>query len=111
MIMENIKEKLDLKDTEIFELNELLKTANVTINRLNDRITSLENQMSDRGPPPMAPSRPEPSPVEQDERTLLIGDENLSYIRPSDLGKECSAKTLKETTMDITKCWVKEKFN
>ena len=104
--LENIKEKLELKDMEILELNELLKTSNVTINRLNDRLTALEDQISDSRVPP----RPEPNPVEV-ERTLLIGDENLSYIRPSDLGKECSVKTLKETTMDLTRCWIKEKLN
>ena len=47
----NIKENLELKDMEICELNELLKTANVTINRLNDRITALEDQINGRVPP------------------------------------------------------------
>ena len=40
----------------------------------------------------------------------MIGDENLSEVKPSDLGNDCYVKTIKDTTMDLTKCWVSEKL-
>ena len=43
--LEDVKEKLTQKDSEIHELNIMLKTTNVTINRLNDRISTLEERI------------------------------------------------------------------
>ena len=106
--LEALKEKLTIKDSEIRELNEMLKTAHVTINRLNDRITTLEEQQMRRR---LSTTNQETTEEDPRERTLLIGDENLSCVRPSDLGRECSVKTLKDTTMDLTRCWVNEKLN
>ena len=84
----SIKENLIKKDFEIDELNEMLKNAHITINRLNDRITTLEEQISQKS----TPNAFHPSV----EKTLLIGDENLTNVRLSDLGTDCSEKTLKE---------------
>ena len=43
--LDDIKGNMAKKDSEIEELNEMLKKAHVTINRLNDRITTLEDQI------------------------------------------------------------------
>ena len=42
---------------------------------------------------------------------VLIGDENLSVVRLSDLSGDCSVKTLSETKMDLARCWVQEKLD
>ena len=43
--VEELRERINIRDSEIEELNELLKTAHVTINRLNDRLSSMEEQV------------------------------------------------------------------
>ena len=100
--LRNIKENLDKKDNKIEELHILLKNAHVTINRLNDRITTLEEQIRHQ--------QITPAITLQCEKTLLLGDDNLAEIRLSDLGDNCSVKTIKDTNMDLLKCWVNEKL-
>ena len=89
------------KDILIEELNDLLKNAHVTINRLNDRITTLEEQVTNQASPA--------APV-LCNKTLLLGDDNLREVRLSDLEENCSVKTVNDTTMDLLKCWVSEKL-
>ena len=43
--LEDVKGKLATRDLEIQELNLMMKTAHVTINRLNDRISTLEERL------------------------------------------------------------------
>ena len=40
-----MREKINIREIEVEELSELLKAANVTINKLNDRVSSLEEQL------------------------------------------------------------------
>ena len=84
--MEEMKMNLNIKETEIGELNELLKTAQVTINKLSDRITTLEETVSraERNPSPHPHPPPETSTQAAvssiptvTERTLFLGDTNL----------------------------------
>ena len=103
--LEDIKENLASKDTEIQELNIMLKSAHVTINRLNDRISTLEEKLQNSTPGPDVNQE-----TPEKELTLLIGDNNLSEVRLSDLDDNCSVKTIKDTTMDLAGCWVKEKL-
>ena len=103
--LEEIKENLASKDTEIQELNIMLKSAHVTINRLNDRVTTLGEQLQNSTPGPDVNQE-----TPEKELTLLIGDNNLSEVRLSDLDDNCSVKTIKDTTMDLAGCWVKEKL-
>ena len=98
-----IKEILAKKDDEIVELNIMLKTAHVTINKLNDRVTNLENKITHQ-----SASAPEPR---ESEKTLLLGDGNLRNVRVSDLVENCSVRTIKDATMDLMKCWVNEKLD
>ena len=105
--LQDIKEDLASKDMEIHELNVMLKSANVTINRLNDRISTLEERLQNP-PTPGFDVNPE---TPENESTLLIGDNNLSEVRLSDLDDNCAVKTLKDTTMDLAGCWVKEKLD
>lgn len=99
----NLNKRMSKKDSEIEELNTMLKTAQVTINRLNDRITTLEDQAA-------LQSRPNALPAVS-EKILLLGDENLREILPSDLGENCSIRTLTDATLDLAKCWVDEKLD
>lgn len=98
-----IKEKLASKDLQIQELNIMLKTTHVTINRLNDRISTLEEQV--RHPPVIG------SVSEDNEKIFLLGDENLDEVRLSDLGDNCSVRTIKDTTLDLAGCWVSERLD
>ena len=43
--VEELRERINIRDMEIEELHELLKAAHVTINKLNDRLSSLEEQV------------------------------------------------------------------
>ena len=101
--LEGIKEKLAMKDVEIEQLNEIVQNAHVTINRLNDRISSLEEKINDQSTCNTA--RP------SNDKILLLGDENLTEVRPSDLGEDCFIKTIKDTNMDLTRCWIDERLD
>ena len=105
--LREMREKLAEKDTEIEELNSAIKNAQITINRLSDRVTTLEDKVKNNElcvtestrllRPPLMP-----------ERTLLLGDSTLSEVHSSDLGENCSIRTLQGATMDLARCWVKE---
>ena len=103
--LEDIKGNLAAKDFEINELNLMLKTAHVTINRLNDRISTLEELVQQQPNPDIRPTQIE------NELTLLIGDNNLNEVRLADLEENCKVKTIKDTTMDLTACWIREKLD
>ena len=100
--LDDLKVNMANKDSQIEELNDMLKKAYVTINRLNDRITILEDQIrhqtADTG-----------RPIE--DVTLLLGDDNLNEVRVSDLDKHCVVKSIKDVTLDLMKCWVSEKLD
>ena len=109
--LRDIKDLITTKDAEIRELHELLKAANITINKLSDRLTSLEDQVErerskrNEGTVTLADS------IENGEGTLLLGDSNLSDVRPSDLASNCNVRTLKGANVDLVKCWITEKLN
>ena len=100
--LDSLKTHVVRKDSEIQELNEMLKKAHVAINRLNDRITRLEDQIEhqniDTGKP-------------KEEKTLLLGDDNLNEARISDLDESCSIKSIKDVNFDLMKCWISEKLD
>ena len=105
--LREMRELIKVKDSEIEELNILVKTANVTINRLSDRVTTLEekvkeNEMNGRETSRML------RPQSVHERTLFLGDSNLSDVNSSDLGEDCSIRTLQGATMDLSRCWIRE---
>ena len=100
--LENLKINMSRKDSQIEELNEMLKKAHVTINRLNDRITTLEDQIGQQNSETETP---------REEKTLLLGDDNLNEVRISDLNENCSIKSIKDVNFDLMKCWVNEKLD
>ena len=100
--LEDVKVNMAKKDSEIGELNEMLKKAHVTINRLNDRITTLEDQIGHQKADTEMPN---------EEKTLLLGDDNLNEVRVSDLKEHCSVKSIKDINMDLLRCWVNERLD
>ena len=113
--IEELKERINIRDLYIDELNELMKAAHITINKLNDRVSSLEEQVKilqgtytvQQTPSALqdvTPTQPLP------EGTLLLGDTNLSPVRMSDLHQQCSIRTIKEANIDLINCWVSEKL-
>ncbi|XP_068211709.1 bone marrow stromal antigen 2-like [Palaemon carinicauda] len=43
--IEELKERINIRDLEIEEMNVVMKAAQVTINKLNDRLSTLEEQV------------------------------------------------------------------
>ena len=116
--MEELRERENIKDKEIYELKELLHSAQVTINKLNDRMSLLEDQVTVLKEnqrislsQPLNPSLQGSSPSSsQPEGTLLLGDTNLSPVRASDFSDHCSVRTIKGANIDLIKCWISEKL-
>lgn len=111
--VEELRERINVRDVEIEELNELLKNAHVTINKLNDRLSSLEEQVNQLQE--TTAQQQQILPILQDpsstpKGTLLLGDNNLVPVRASDLNKQCSVRTIREANIDLVKCWVSEKL-
>ena len=100
--IDEVKENIAKKDSEIRELNEMLKNAHVTINRLNDRITTLEDQIGNQDIN---------SNIPKEEKILLLGDDNLREVRVSDLNELCSVKSIKDINLDLLKCWINERLD
>ena len=105
----DIKEELRSKTKQIEELNELLKSANVMINKLSDRITALEEKVEHQD----LENQGDFSQRDQEEenRTLLLGDTNLLNVKASDLGRRCLVRTIKGGNCDLISSWVTEKLN
>ena len=107
--IEELRERINIRDLDIDELNELFKAANITINKLSDRVSTLEEQVrvlqglcntqhttpTSQG---ISPTHPLP------EGSLLLGDTNLSHVRKSDLHQQCSVRTIKDANIDLINC-------
>ena len=106
-----LRERITIRDTEIDELNELLKTAHVTINKLSDRLSSLEDKVEQlQGTSTQETPREVPSAQSISERTLLLGDNNLGDARASDLNSNCLIRTIRGANIDLIKCWISERL-
>ena len=96
--LDEMEDELRKKTTEIEQLNEFLQAANVTINKLSDRLSALEErvQRNERNAigGPILPSLP-PSQLQgessngETKGTLLLGDTNLTNLKATDLGDQC----------------------
>ena len=119
-----MKDELHKKTIEIEQLNELLQAANVTINKLNDRLSSLEERtehIERRSTVTTHSSLSSPSQLHKHsssgsqnnkpEGTLLLGDTNLTNVKATDLGKQCYVRTITGGNVDLIRCWVSEKLN
>ena len=107
--MEKINEKLDTKNMEIELLGTEVKTAYSVIGQLQKKISDLENKIANtqhahqQETTDSAPSHP--------ERILLLGDENLTQARVSDMHKNVTIRTIKGANSDLLRCWVSERLN
>ena len=106
-----LKEKLNMKDIEMEEINEMLKKAYITINKLSDRLSALEekvklNEVNQSKSPPPIDQHLEPS-----KKSLFLGDTNLTHVLSSDLDKDCAIRTIKGANVNLIKSWVTEKLN
>ena len=112
--MNTVKEKLRMKDIEINELNGKVTNAQKTIAGLHDCIARLEDKINqdpgNQNQPNLSHSRDSPLP-HFSGRTLLLGDTNLSQMRPNDLSEKCSVRTINGANIDLLKCWIAEKLS
>ena len=114
-VVEELRERVYSRENEIENLRELLQSAHVTINKLSDRVSSLEDQVTLLHGAPLnqqldPPLQGSASSSPQPEGTLLLGDTNLSAVRASDLSSCCSIRTIKGANIDLVKCWISEKL-
>ncbi|KAK4304167.1 hypothetical protein Pmani_023887 [Petrolisthes manimaculis] len=97
--------KLETKDSEIELLNTEVKSAYSLIEKLQQRIYHLEtrerqdNKHEDGKVTTSSPSQ-----------CLFLGDTNLKHVRRSDLGDNCSVRTVTHANMDLLSSWVSEKL-
>ena len=105
--IKELKDQMAMKDSEIEELNVIVQTAQVTINKMNDRITTLEEELRRRDEFPTAAGQASTA----QERILLIGDENLGEAQTTDFQSDCTIRTIPNATMDLARCWIEEKLN
>ena len=88
----------------------------MTINKLSDRVSSLEDQVNllqhSLSSKKLNPSLHQglASSTSQPEGTLLLGDTNLSAVRASDLSNQCSVRTIKGANIDLIKTWISERL-
>ena len=102
-IITELRERVNIRDTEIEELGELLKAANVTINKLNDRVSSLEDQVklirenSEDGATNAGETQGRAMLTQStmSRGTLLLGDSNLAAVKISDIATGCSIHTIR----------------
>ena len=104
----NLKELIQKKDSHIEELDDMVKKAHVTINKLNDRISTLEENVRRWEENTMGNERPLP---QMQQKLLFIGDNNLGDLKTSDFAGDCTIRTIPEATMDLTKSWIGEQLN
>ena len=117
-IITELRERVNIRDTEIEELGELLKAANVTINKLNDRVSSLEDQVklirenSEDGATNAGETQGRAMLTQStmSRGTLLLGDSNLAAVKISDIATGCSIRTIRGANTDLINCWVSEKL-
>ena len=119
--LRELRERENTKDQQIEELQEHLKAAHVTINKLNDRLSTLEEQVNvlqcshvtAAGGSQLSPSDTSTTPSSQQpsEGTLLLGDDNLWQAHTSDLDEKCSIRTIRGANVDLVRCWINEKLS
>ena len=108
--VQEIKERLAMKEIGVEDIyeklrlsNEKLKQANESISKLQDEIDSLKGNRGNS-------SRNEQVSHKEQMTTLLIGDSNLSSIKPSDLAKSCRIRTIKDVSVNALKCWINDQL-
>lgn len=100
-----IMRKLETKDNEIELLNTEIKTAYSLIETLQRRICHLETRAR-RDEQHEDGTATTSSPLQ----CLLLGDTNLKRVRRSDLGDNCSVRTVTRANMDLLSSWASEKL-
>lgn len=100
--IEAIKSHLKTKDNEIELLNMEVKSAYTVIELLQQRISELEQRNGNSGQRDEATNVPSPS------FSLMLGDTNLRRVLRSDLGDNCSVKTIVKANMALLSSWVSE---
>ncbi len=107
--VEKIKERLVTKDMEIDLLQTEVKTAYSVIDLLKQKIKELKKQINSNRPPQQQGVIE--TTINTLQRILLLGDENWTHAKVSDVQKNVSIRTIKEANIDLLKCWVSEKLN
>ena len=105
--IKNIQAKLETKDTEKELLNERIKAAYRTIEVLRQRVNELEylNTSNSERQSRVIMDAPPPSCC------LLLGVTNIWRVLRSDIGENCSVKTIYGANIDLLRSWITEQLN
>lgn len=99
------------------KIKETQETGEHNMQLLKQQISSLENNTTGA---PQQPGEPDQTPEDcpphsdhapQNKKCLILGDNNISKVRVSDLTKDCCIRTLPEANFDLMRCWVKEQLS
>ena len=100
--IEVIMSKLEIKDLEMELLSTEVKSAYSTIEMLQKRVIELETRNIHEKTSTGSPFT---------TNCLLLGDTNLQQVLPSDLGKNCSVRTITMGSIDKIRNFVTHKLS
>ncbi len=109
--VETIINKLKVKDDEIELLNVEIKTAYTLIDLLMKRVDELEKKETNKKESINRKANTQEEILAIPNKCLLLGDTNLRRVRQSDLGDNCSVKTIPEANIDLLRSWVCEQLH
>ncbi len=109
--VETIINKLKVKDDEIELLNVEIKTAYTLIDLLMKRVDELEKKETNKVESFNRKANTQEEILATPNKCLLLGDTNLRKVRQSDLGDNCSVKTIPEANIDLLRSWVCEQLH
>ncbi len=105
---ERIMNNLAIKDKEIDLLNDEMKTAYTLIDQLMKRVDDLDNKENIKLKAVNINPNIQKQTSETVNKCLLLGDSNLQIVKQSDLGENCSVKTISEANVNLSESWVCE---
>ena len=108
--IQDIKEQLSAKEIRLADLERKLIEANVTIDGLYCRVTSLEEKRNMNESGEKDDRHGNNVSCQLPDRTFLLGDFNYSKIKLSDLNDKCTIRTIIDANIDLLKCWIEEKL-
>ena len=91
----NLKYEVLKNGIRIEEPENTVKKAHITLNKLNDHITTLEANVT--------ASERHLSPTQ--DSILLIGDNNLGNLKTGSFAGDCAIRTTPKAIMDLAKSW------
>ena len=105
--LENINRKLETKNMEFDLLNTEMKAVHSLLDQVIQRIHVLVSQI-----PPKPSEQEVPDTISEfPQEILLLGDENLTEAKVSDVNEHVLVRTINDANTDMLWCWVTGRLN